>query len=171
MNLNTIPLWHMELCWNNAWIQEWWLKRWNDPVHGTMSNIRVGDFFTLGRCNQVGIVTRKTIICGPNPGPELQYDIGGDIGGHWYRPRHEEFENGPTGGGEQYFLFIPSATQLCELAGITGRATWFAWAERLLIYYKENPCRSTHRAKNKPAYTKPNLDTLKEFGWTEPADG
>lgn len=136
MNLNNIPLWHMEMVWRTDEFQDWWLKRWNDPVLGTMSNIRIGDFFTLGKFNQVCIITHKVIIAGPNPGPELQYDIAGDRGGHWYSPRHEWFEKKIN--DEHYCRFIPGPSCLAEL----GK---FNWAFGLLEHFRDHPMDNTHR--------------------------
>lgn len=152
MNLTTIPLWHMERCWqvNEKWsaplLQRWWLHRWLED--GAHSNIRVGDFFTLGHSNQVGIISSKTIMCyqeenKPSDAPcHFQYDISGDIGGHWRRPMHEDME--AMHGGEQYFLFIPSATQLAEIATQLANDKLFDWAQELLVYYRDHPGESTH---------------------------
>jgi len=151
MNLNNIPLWHMERTWETPAIQEWWLKRWRDPEVGACSNIRIGDFFTLGKNNQVGIISEKVIMCYPEnhewkpdgSGPFFQYTISGDIGGHWHRPSHEEMEH--WNGGETYFLFIPSATQLAEIDRALGSSVYYRWARKLLDYYLNHPFAITHQ--------------------------
>ena len=152
MNLNTIPPWHMRRCWDYELLQQWWLTRWFDKEEGACSNIRIGDFFTLGRNNQVGVVYGKVIMCYPKDspdipgdGPHFQYDIGGDIGGHWYRPMHENMEKGPLGGGEQYFLFVPSATQLAEISTQLADVKLLDWAQELLVYYRDHPGEITHQ--------------------------
>lgn len=150
MNQNNIPVWHMECVWKTDRFQEWWVKRWNDPEGPSMSNIRVGDFFTLGKYNQVGLIVGKTNILytadnKPNDAPcHFQYQISGDIGGHWYMPSHEDMEG--LHGGESYFRFIPSATQLAELSTVLEDYDLFQWAERLIVHYNDYPTENTHRA-------------------------
>jgi hypothetical protein len=136
MNLNNIPLWHMEKVWKTDEFQEWWLKRWHDPKEGSMSNIRIGDMFTLGKDNQVGLITGKIIICSPRPGPEFQYHIAGDIGGHWFHPGHEWFETQYE--GTDYVRFIPGPSCLAEHGKM-------AWARELLEHFDANPMDNTSR--------------------------
>lgn len=142
MNLHNVPVWHMERAWElGERLQEWWLRRWID--NGVHSNIRIGDIFTLGRWNQFGLVSGRTVICGPNSGPELEYHITGDIGGHWRYPRHEWFET--VVGEEPYPHFIPSATQLAELSTELEDSWLEEWALELVEYYRNHPFENTHR--------------------------
>lgn len=103
-------------------------KYWHSPMYckrqpgGYMevcSNIHRGDFFGCGNTSQVGHVYNKitTIQRGldrehqkPSPagqgGNYLSYYIGGDIGGHWHNPTHDDFISGG------YFLWLPTIERL-----------------------------------------------------------
>lgn len=106
-------------------LQQYWssplycVKRQPDGYLEVCSNIHRGDFFGCGRTSQVGCVYNKIthIQCGlkrehqkPSParqgGNYLTYYIGGDIGGHWYNPTHDDFV--ATG----YFLWLPTIERL-----------------------------------------------------------
>jgi hypothetical protein len=106
-------------------LQEYWrspmycIKRQPDGYKQVCSNIHRGDFFGCGKTSQVGHVYNKIthIQCGlkkeyqkPSPagqgGNYITYNLGGDIGGHWYNPTHDDFT--ATG----HFLWLPTIERL-----------------------------------------------------------
>ena len=106
-------------------LQQYWrsplycIERKPDKYKEVCSNIHRGDFFGCGKTSQVGHIYNKiTVIqCGlkpehqkPSPagqgGNYLAYYIGGDIGGHWYNPTHDDFT------ATKHFLWLPTPERL-----------------------------------------------------------
>lgn len=119
---------------NNPEAQEYWSApmflrmRPSDGYNEVCSNIHAGDFFGLGKPSQVGIVYNKiTNIQGEldkkyqknspagDGGNYLSYEIGGNIGGHWHSPTHEEFTK------DKYFMWLPTPSRL-HFAGFRREA-------------------------------------------------
>lgn len=160
MNMHNVPVWYMEEVWERDDLNEWWLDITYDPNANKVSNVRIGDLFSLHKYNQFGMITRKTINVGANIESYFTYQIDGDIGGHWYHPRHEwlrsaSFSNRPDDAeavalavaeyGCGYARFMPSATQLMEIANVI-RDDWFGMtAAKLMSHYNRNPFASTRR--------------------------
>lgn len=121
-----IPKFHIEWSWENTEsLHEYWLQGGiND------SNIQVGDVFSLGKIyyshgkEQLGIISGKRYHIDIKNGNYISYNISGDIGGHWYNPKHEWFLNGHP-------IWIPSISDLLQLNYINQ-------AEQLIEYYRDN---------------------------------
>jgi hypothetical protein len=115
-------------------LQQYWrspmycINRQPDGYKEVCSNIHRGDFFGCGRTSQVGHIYQKVthIQCGlkrwhqkPSPagqgGCYLTYLIGGDIGGHWYNPTHDDFT------ATEHFLWLPTTERLM-LSGFLRQA-------------------------------------------------
>jgi hypothetical protein len=151
MNIGTIPIWYMEEVWARDDINEWWLEKHWGPTNNLLSNVRVGDIFSLGKDNQFGLVTRRTLNVGQHIDAYYSYYIAGDIGGHWYHPKHEWFRVATfegredeaaaagLGWGSGYARFMPQATQLMEMWAVLGVEEYKVLAGRLLDWYEYHP--------------------------------
>lgn len=95
------------------------IDRQPDGYKEVCSNVHRGDLFGCGRTSQVGHVYHKitNIQCSvsrehqkPSPAGEggnyITYYIGGDIGGHWYHPTHDDFT------ATRHFLWMPTIERL-----------------------------------------------------------
>lgn len=145
MNLGTVPEWYMEELWARDDINEWWTTVHYDPDGHILTNIRIGDLFTLGKDNQFGIVSGRTLNVGVDIEAYYSYAIAGDIGGHWMHPKHSWFRGEDIGSNPGYIRFIPNATQLMEIATVI-RDDWFGiMTAKLMNHYNKNPFQKTHR--------------------------
>lgn len=151
MNHGNVPTWYMEEVWARDDINEWWWTLHYDPDGHILTNIRVGDLFTLGKDNQFGLVSRRVLNVGANIDAYYSYEIAGDIGGHWRYPKHEWFQGmrdskeGMVMANVGYVRFIPNATQLMEIANVI-RDDWFGeMAGKLMTHYNRNPFQKTHK--------------------------
>jgi hypothetical protein len=110
-----IPKAYIEWCQEEGALQAWWRK---EPWIGAnryggqslISNMHVGDRFSLGKTAQIGIIYEQVWhLCGAIGEPDyLAFHIGYDIGGYWFEQRHSHMAEG-------YFFFIPTPEQLWRL--------------------------------------------------------
>jgi hypothetical protein len=142
----------MERVWETDKFNKWWLDPFYGPTGNLLSNVRIGDLFSLHTSNQFGLVKSKTMNVGVDIKTYYSYEIAGDIGGHWYHPNHDWLRDaGFARRGEAeaealarveygcgYARFMPNATQLAELGEME-------WAMKLLDWYKHHPFASTQR--------------------------
>ena len=118
MNVTQVPQWHLEMCWDDPRLNEWWHETW---LEGTVlcGNIQPGDLFSHGTADQISVVSGRIVNVGQGKEfPYFSYTIGHRIGGRYTSPKHDRMVNG-------HFRFIPSAVQL-TLLGYVG------WAQELL---------------------------------------
>lgn len=116
------------------YLQEYWNApmyvriRKQDGYKEVCSNIQIGDFFHCGSTWRMGIVRSKithiqTSILPINQkyspvgegGNYLSYELGGDIGGHWYSQEHDTFVL------NKHFIWLPTSDRLV-FSGFTQEA-------------------------------------------------
>lgn len=146
MNLHSVPLWYMEEVWKDEALNRWWTLLSYGPEGEPLSNIRIGDLFTLGKFNQFGLICGKTTNIGADVAPFFTYRIDGEIGGHRHHPKHDWFTGGEVGSQDGYIRWIPNATQLQEMAVVLRSATYAGWCRRLMEHYCAHPLETTHRS-------------------------
>lgn len=119
-------------------LQEYWrspmycIDRKPDGYKEVCSNIHRGDYFGCGDTRQVGHIYAKitNIQCSlkpeyrkPSPLKDesvyLSYWIGGDIGGHWHKPTHDDFT------ATNHFIWLPTIERLI-FAGFHRQAGYLA---------------------------------------------
>lgn len=97
------------------WRRTPWTTRDPDEPLKLVSNINPGDRFMHGEDHwkahtpKISLVYRKIVVVEVNKPARMQYEIGHNIGGFWYKPFHEDFIE------TEYFIWIPYFEQLIVL--------------------------------------------------------